>query len=259
VVQGDFFYIEAGTAKIPVMLIVDEASLFTFMYAFIKGNPAGGHGVRMMCSQAQFKVAICAMLGVWERAGRTCRQLRFDREGLVVADVMAGWLETKGIRLVPTAADHKLGLIEVQGKIVKDECRAVVCGIRERYGYVFPKIYYPMVAGDVCGLLNRTCRRYSTKSAYQMMFDDERGLDVRRDLRVAIGEIVLCHRPRTLVAAIGVPKAQWGMVISRSFGGTGVFEVHLLENALAPRVHRFKFVRAVVVPPACDGAGSEVG
>ena len=39
------------------------------------------------------------------------------------------------------------------------------------------------------------------------------------------------------------------MVISRSYGGTGVFEVHLLENVKMPRVHRFKFVRAVLVPP----------
>jgi hypothetical protein len=47
-----------------VLLVVDEATLFTFMYAFIRGNPAGGQGVRMMCTQAQFKAAICAMLGV---------------------------------------------------------------------------------------------------------------------------------------------------------------------------------------------------
>jgi hypothetical protein len=201
-----------------------------------------------MCTQAQFRMAIVAMLGVWARAGKTCRQLRFDREGLVVADAMADWLEMKGIRLVPTAADHKLGLIEVQGRIVKDECRAVVCGIKERFGYNFPRAYYPLLVGDVCGLLNRTCRRDSPKSAYQMMFNEERGLDVRRDLRVSVGEVVLCHRPRSLVATIGVPKAQWGVVISRSYGGTGVFQVHLLENASMPRVHRFKFVRAVLVP-----------
>jgi hypothetical protein len=249
VCQGDFFYIEAGTSKVPVLLVVDEASHFTFMYAFVKGNPAGGQGMRAMCTQGQFRAAIRAMLSVWARAGKTCRQLRFDREGLVVADSMAGWLETQGIRLVPTAADHKLGLIEVQGRIVKDECRAVVCGIRERFGYIFPKMYYPQVTGDVCALLNRSRRGDSPRSGYEMMFDEERGLDVRRDLRVSIGEIVLCHRPRSLVAAIGVPKAQWGVVISRSYGGTGVFEVHLLENVLMPRVHRFKFVRAVLVPP----------
>ena len=166
VVQGDFFFIEAGSRMIPVLMVVDEASMFVFMYAFVKGNPAGGQSGKVMCTQGQFKVAIAAMLNVWARAGKTCRQLRFDREGLVVADRMADWLEYKGIRLVPTAADHKLGLIEVQGRIVKDECRAVVCGIRERYGYVFPKVYYPQLVGDVCGLLNRTCRRGSLKSAY---------------------------------------------------------------------------------------------
>jgi hypothetical protein len=48
VCQGDFFYIDAGTSKVPVLLMVDEASHFTFMYAFVKGNPAGGQGMRVM-------------------------------------------------------------------------------------------------------------------------------------------------------------------------------------------------------------------
>ena len=166
VVQGDFFFIEAGLKKIPVLLVVDEASMFVFMYAFVKGSTPPGQNGKSMCTQGQFKEAMTAMLSVWARAGKTCRQLRFDREGLVVADRMADWLECKGIRLVPTAADHKLGLVEVQGRIVKDESRAVVCGILERYGYAFPKVYYPQLVGDVCGLLNQTCRRNNVKSAY---------------------------------------------------------------------------------------------
>jgi hypothetical protein len=61
VCQGDFFFIEGGVAKVPVLLLVDEATLFTFMYAFVKGNPVGGQGSRAMCTQAQFKAAIAAM------------------------------------------------------------------------------------------------------------------------------------------------------------------------------------------------------
>ncbi len=53
--------------------------------------------------------------------------MRFDREGLVVVDSMSSWLETQGIHLAPTAADHKLGLVGVHGRIVKDSSRSVVC------------------------------------------------------------------------------------------------------------------------------------
>jgi hypothetical protein len=45
-----------------MLLVMDEASLFTFMYAFIKGGQGafvtGGQGGRVMCTQGQFKAAI---------------------------------------------------------------------------------------------------------------------------------------------------------------------------------------------------------
>jgi hypothetical protein len=190
-VQGDFFYVEAGLQLVPTLLLVDEASSFIFMYAFVGCNLAKAK--RTMCTKPQFKRAIAAMIGVWRKAGRTCREIRFDREGLVVAPEMQEWLGTQGIRLMPTAADHKLGFIEVHGRIVKDGSRAVVCGIRERFGYLFPKVYFPLLAGDVCALLNRTRRGDAEASGYAMMFGLKMTteLDVQRDLRVAIGEIVL--------------------------------------------------------------------
>lgn len=118
----------------------------------------------------------------------------------------------------------------------------------ERFGYIFPKMYFPQVVGDVCSLLNRTQRGDSQCSSYDMMFnaDEEKGLDIRRDLRVAIGEIILCCSPKQLSSSIGYPKAEWGVVVSRSFNRSGVFEVHLLEKNT--RVFRFKFVRAVTIP-----------
>jgi hypothetical protein len=130
---------------------------------------------------------------------------------------MEDWLLTKGISLIPTAADHKLGLVEVQGRIVKDSGRAMVCGIKERFGYNYPKIYFPLLAGDVCSMMNRVRRGTAELSGYAMMFGREMGdeLDVRRDLRVSIGEIVLCHKPRALNSPIGRAKAEWGIVISR--------------------------------------------
>ncbi len=117
-----------------------------------------------------------------------------------------------------TAADHKLGFIEVHGKIVKDASRAVVCGIRERFDYDFPKVYFPLLAGDVCLMLNRSRRGGASMSGYAMMFGLEMatGLDVRRNLRVAIGEVVLCHQPRMLNSPVGRAKVEWGIVISRS-------------------------------------------
>ena len=63
------------------------------------------------------------------------------------------------------------------------------------------------------------------------------------------GEIVLSKTPRRMVTSIGHPKAEWGIVVSRSFNGSGVYEVHLLDGGDRPtRVHRFKFVRNVAIP-----------
>ena len=248
-VQGDFFFIENGDLKIPVLLLTDECTMFTFMFAFITGDRSST-STRTMCSKPQFKRAVTAMLSVWTRAGRTCKVLRFDREGLIVSEDSTAWLSERGIRLSPTAADQKLGYMEVQGRIIKDTCRAVVSGVRERFGYTFPKVYYPSVVGDCCAMLNRMCRGESVMSAYAMMFDDPSGgLDIRRDLRVSVGEIVLSKTPRQMVTSIGHPKAEWGIVVSRSFNGSGVYEVHLLDGGDRPtRVHRFKFVRNVAIP-----------
>ena len=43
-----------------------------------------------------------------------------------------------------------------------------------------------------------------------MMFGREAGdvLDMRIDLRISIGEIVLCHKPRALNSRIGRAKAE---------------------------------------------------
>jgi hypothetical protein len=70
-------------------------------------------------------------------------------------------------------------------------------------------------------------------------------LDVRRDLRASIGEVLMFKRPKRGVATdISVLKAEWGIVISRPFNGTGVLEVYLIESKAYG--HRFKFERLAV-------------
>jgi hypothetical protein len=78
-----------------------------------------------------------------------------------------------------------------------------------------------------------------------MFFGDSTVLDVRRDLRAPIGEVVLFKTPKRGVATnISDMRSEWGIVISRSFNGSGVIEAYLIETKSYG--HRFKFERGAV-------------
>jgi hypothetical protein len=94
-------------------------------------------------------------------------------------------------------------------------------------------------------VLNRTVRRGSTLSPSQLFFDASNGIDVRRDLRASIGEVVLYKSPKRGVASeISVMRSEWGIVISRSFNGTGVLVGYFFESKSYG--FRFKFERMAV-------------
>jgi hypothetical protein len=243
--QGDLFYIETDRFKIPVLLLVDEGSRLIWLYAFMAlAQRAVGPVVKLRGTE--MKNAFTAALAVWASAGRSLTKLRFDREAASL-DIEL-WLRGEGVELVPTAPGQKLGLVEVCGRIVKNLGRATLAGILERHGYVFPKSLYTKLTADVCAVLNRLPRTGYELSAVRMFFGtDLPDIDVRRDLRAAIGEVLLFKAPQKHVAMpMGTPKAEWGIVIGRKFNGSGVLEVLLLEtNAIG---HRFKFSRDHVIP-----------
>ena len=70
-------------------------------------------------------------------------------------------------------------------------------------------------------------------------------MDLLRDLRAPIGEILLFKRPkRSASSPISVMKAEWGIVVGRSFDKRGVLEAYLIESKSYG--HRFKFARVAI-------------
>jgi len=243
-VQGDIFFIESDGPKVPVLLLSCEASLFSYIHVFEEAA-ARAQGPRVMVKSSEIEAALSGALSVWRGAGHSLRSLRFDREGAIASAHTQDWLREQGVSLDLTAAGQKLGLGEVMGRVVKSRCRASVAGIREKYGYKFPLKFFSRLVADTVKVLNRTARQGRDASPFQMFFGVASGLDVRRDLRAPIGEVVLFKTPKRGVATnISDMRSEWGIVISRSFNGTGVIEAYLIESKSYG--HRLKFERGAV-------------
>jgi hypothetical protein len=243
-VQGDIFFIEGDGAKVPVMLVACEASTLVYMHAFEEAA-ARARGPRVMVNSSELEAALMGVFSMWENAGHRLRSFRFDRESAVTSGPIRAWLDAKGVSLDLTAAGQKLGLAEVLGRIVKNRCRSSVSGILEKFGYRYKAKWFVELAGDTVKVMNRTVRRGSSLSPYQKFFGGVAGLDVRRDLRASIGEVLLFKSPKRGVSTdISEMKAEWGVVTSRTFNGSGVIKVYLVETKSYG--HRFKFERVAV-------------
>jgi hypothetical protein len=243
-VQGDIFFIESDGPKVPVLLLSCEKSLFSYIHVFEEAA-ARAQGPRVMVKSSEIVSALSGALSVWKSAGHFLRSLRFDREGAIASTHTQDWFREQGVSLVLTAAGQKLGLGEVMGRVVKSRCRASVAGIREKYGYKYPMKFFTRLVADTVKVLNRTARHGCDLSPSQMFFGVSAGLDVRRDLRAPIGEVVLFKTPMRGVATnISDMRSEWGIVISRSFNGSGVMEAYLIETKSYG--HRLKFERGAV-------------
>ena len=244
-VAADIFYIEySDKLKIPVLLCACKASLFMVSYTFLKSIHRKRN--KLICTEEDVREGLTHMLAVWRDAGRECKTLRFDREPGVMTNGIATWLLSEGVTLLPTAAAQHVALIEALGRNCKDRGRSTLAGIQGAYGYEFPRRFVTKLHADMVSLLNRLPRPGENRSPYYKFYGKS-GLDVRRDLRIGMGELLLFKRPKHGVASpMTEYKAEWGLVVGRSYNATGVVEVYLVESGAIG--HRFKFVRNVVAP-----------
>jgi hypothetical protein len=242
--QGDVFFIDDDDRKIPVLLVTCEASLFQYLHIF-EDAAARSKGPRVMINAAELHHALDGVVNLWNNAGHPLKMLRFDRESAITSTDVREYMQQSGIELVLTAAGQKLGLAEVMGKHLKDASRATVAGILQMYGYRFCLKWFTRLIADTVCLFNRTQRRGEVLSPAQKFFTPASSLDVRRDLRAALGEVLLCKSPKVGASTtISKMKSEWGVVVSRAFNGTGVLEVYLIESKSYG--HRFKFERHIV-------------
>lgn len=187
-VAADIFYIEySDNMKVPVLLCACSATLFMVSYTFVKAIHRKRN--RIICTEADVKEGLSHMLSVWKDAGRKCKTLRFDREPGVTTDGIKSWLLSEGVTLEPTAASQHVGVIEALGRNCKDRGRSTLAGIMGLHSYEFPRRFVTKLHADVVCILNRLPRPGDDRSPY-FKFYGQGGLDVRRDLRVGIGELL---------------------------------------------------------------------
>jgi hypothetical protein len=80
VAQEDIFFFDvgAGKVKVPVLLVVCEASLFLFMYVFIDAA-LRAKGPRVMVKPPELLRALEGILNLWKCADHQLKRIRFVR------------------------------------------------------------------------------------------------------------------------------------------------------------------------------------
>ena len=185
------------------------------------------------------KASLDQALRGWDFNRATLRLIKSDRERAIVS--AASYIERDlNLKLRFTAAGQHQPLAENSIKLIKYKVRSTRSSIFNAYGYIFPDI--KRLRNDAVRCINITPKRGQSLSPMEMFL--RRYIDPKRDLRVALGEIILVHRPKATVGHGAEPNADWACVVGRPMDGTGVIEVLLIfTRRLA---YRLKFVRTSV-------------
>ena len=108
IAQGDIFFVEGdGDVKVPVLIVVDEASQFLYMDAFEEAVQRAKNS-RVMVKASELQEAFVNMLKTWGGAGNELAVVRFDRESAVPSSAVSDWLKGAGVEVVLTTAGQNL-------------------------------------------------------------------------------------------------------------------------------------------------------
>ena len=223
------FVDQVGEAKKPVYLHVDEGSKCLVAVA-LKGRDTDS-----------LKFAFEQVYGYYKSAGHNLRQLTFDRESAIVA--MEGWIQTHGVLVHLKAAGQKVGLVEVNIRLIREAARAVKAGVRERYGYKVPDRFNIDLVLDCVGVINRIAKPGQTRSPFELFTNTKP--DVLRDIRVPWGKPIIAKKPKGVSSDLLV-TGQWVIPVRRSFNGSGVLKVYVPESG--KYAYRLKLQHAKSVP-----------
>lgn len=183
------------------------------------------------------KEAVRTVDGYHRNYGHTVRTLTFDRESAVVRiqDWLLGHLR---IRAKLKAAHQKVGLAEIDIRLLKDGARATKAGVRERYGYNPPPQWNQDLVHHVNSCQNAVVRVGMPKSPAELFTG--RQFDGNRDLRgLHWGQPVLAKKPHAGEASDLGEKAQWVIPVRVFRDGSGVVKVYVIDTKKF--AHRFKF------------------
>ena len=226
---GDVMFLEnAKGGTDPALLMVDLTSRCMLGYV-VEGR-----------TTFHIKGAFDKVMSAYQEHGHKLRVLKFDRESAVVS--LCDHLRGSGITPKLNAAGQKVGEAEVSIRIIKDRMRSTYYGIRQKYNYLLPKLFFKDLFIDSIKTQNLIVRHDESKCPRELFTGSK--LDPLRDLRADFGEIVLCLRPKEGACRGMEPKADWAIILDRSINGTGVIKVYNIEAK--SYAHRLKFIRAVV-------------
>ena len=195
-------------------------------------------------TEQDIKDAVRVVSGYHEMYGHKLKTLSFDRESAVVR--IQNWLvEALHIRTKLKASNQKVGLAEIDIRLLKDGARATKSGVREQFGYNAPPQWNQDLCHHVNSCQNALVRTGMSKSPAELFTG--RTLDGVRDLRgLHWGQPVLAKRPNVEGASDLREKAQWVVPVRCYRDGSGLVKVYVVETK--KYAHRFKFAHAK--PPA---------
>ena len=225
---GDIMYVEnAQGVKKPLYVQVDVCTKLVT-------------GVAMKNkTEDECKSAILAVKTDYGLKGREMKTLTFDREPSVVP--LENHLKEHGIELILKAAGQKVGLAEVNIRIIRVKARSTKAGVRDKYGYLPPNQFNMDLCLDCVQVINRLPKTGQDKSPYEIFTGKE--VDYLRDFRAEWGEILLVKKPKQLASDLNV-TGEWAAVVRRIMNGTGVLKVYLVQSKkYAYRLH-FKRAKA---------------
>jgi hypothetical protein len=188
-------------------------------------------------TEDECKSAILAGKTDYGVKGREMKTLTFDREPSVVP--LENHLKEHGINLILKAAGQKVGLAEVNIRIIRVKARSTKVGVGDKYGYLPPNQFNMDLCLDCLQVINRLPKTEQGKSPYGIFTG--KGVDYLRDFKAGWGEILLVKKPKQLASDLNV-TAEWAAVVRRIMNGTGLLKVYLVQSKIY--AHRLHFKRA---------------
>ena len=191
-------------------------------------------------TERDLQEAVSTVKGYHATYGHTLKTITFDRESAVVA--IRSWLVDRlNVRVKLKAAHQKVGLAEVDIRLLKDGARATKAGVKAIFGYSPPAQWNLDLCHHVNSCQNALVRTGMSKPPAEVFTG--RSLDRLRDLRgLQWGQPVLAKRPALSEASDLREKAEWAVPVRVYRDGSGVIKVYLVETKRF--AHRLKIVHA---------------
>ena len=224
---GDIMFVDHPFAsKTPMYVHLDRGSKYIVCVP-IKGKDTKSLEECLSTVIAKFKLLNHPLL-----------TLTFDRESAIIS--IADWIVRGGVQLYLKAAKQKVGDIEVSIRYLRESARSSKAGVHDDFGFRPPAHWNIDLLFDVVGVKNMTPREGQLHSPYEILHGHSP--DKLRNIRVRWGQPVIVKRPKGIASDLH-ESGSWAIIVRRTFDGSGIVKVYLVETRKYAWRLNFKLAR----------------